>query len=90
MFAGELLAQRRLTPDLILTQGALKTSEIEGERLDSDQVRSPLARRLGLETAGVLATDKQGRDVELGDADAGDGADAINSATDDVELSSAG
>jgi Fic family protein len=31
-----------------LTQDALKSSEIEGEALDRDQVRSSLARRLGL------------------------------------------
>jgi Fic family protein len=64
---GRLLGQmeslgfhlRMETTLLTLTQDALKTSEIEGERLDRDQVRSSLARRLGLETAGVLATDKQ-------------------------------
>lgn len=37
-----------------LTQDVLKTSEIEGERLDAEQVRSSLARRLGLD-AGALA-----------------------------------
>ena len=36
-----------------LTQDALKTSEIEGESLDREDVRSSLARRLGLETAGL-------------------------------------
>lgn len=40
-----------------LTDDALKTSEIEGEILDADQVRSSLARRLGLETAGVKTVD---------------------------------
>lgn len=35
-----------------LTQDALKTSEIEGDALDREQVRSSLARRLGL-PAGV-------------------------------------
>ena len=36
-----------------LTQDVLKSSEIEGELLDQDQVRSSLARRLGVEI-GVL------------------------------------
>ena len=40
----------------ILTQEAMKTSEIEGERLDLDAVRSSVARRLGLPTAGFQAT----------------------------------
>jgi Fic family protein len=39
----------------------LKSSEIEGEKLDADQVRSSIARRLGLDTAGTVAPD---RDVE--------------------------
>ncbi|GAB2802526.1 hypothetical protein GCM10027275_55990 [Rhabdobacter roseus] len=32
-----------------LTQDALKTTEIEGEFLDPDQVRSSIARKLGLD-----------------------------------------
>lgn len=32
-----------------LTQDVIKTSQIEGERLDADQVRSSIARRLGME-----------------------------------------
>ena len=40
-----------------LTQDALKTSEIEGDLLDHEQVRSSLARRLSLQTAGVMPTD---------------------------------
>lgn len=44
-----------------LTLDVLKSSEIEGEKLDPEQVRSSIARRLGLETAGTVATD---RDVE--------------------------
>jgi Fic family protein len=44
----------------ILTQEALKTSEIEGERLNPDAVRSSVARRLGLPTAGLSsASDRQ-------------------------------
>jgi len=38
----------------ILTQDVLKTSEIEGEKLDTDQVRSSLARRLGIDIGAVL------------------------------------
>lgn len=37
----------------VFTQEALKTSEIEGERLDPQTVRSSVARRLGLTTAGL-------------------------------------
>src|SRR5687767_14369552 len=37
-----------------LTEDVLKSSEIEGELLDKDQVRSSIARRLGIE-AGALA-----------------------------------
>ena len=36
-----------------LTQDAIKTSEIEGELLNPEQVRSSVARRLGLDTAGM-------------------------------------
>src|ERR1700675_4211981 len=44
-----------------LTQDVLKSSEIEGEKLDHDQVRSSIARRLGMETAALPSAD---RDVE--------------------------
>ena len=36
-----------------LTEDVLKSSEIEGEILDKDQVRSSIARRLGMD-AGAL------------------------------------
>ncbi len=36
-----------------LTQDVLKSSEIEGEILDSDQVRSSIARRLGLDIGAL-------------------------------------
>lgn len=39
----------------ILTEDVLKSSEIEGEILDRDQVRSSIARRLGID-AGALPT----------------------------------
>ncbi|WP_407528131.1 Fic family protein [Methylobacterium oryzisoli] len=41
-----------------LTQDALKTSEIEGEVLDGAQVRSSLARRLGIDAAGLVPADR--------------------------------
>jgi len=44
-----------------LTLDVIKSSEIEGELLNPEQVRSSIARRLGLETAG---TEKAERDVE--------------------------
>ncbi len=44
-----------------LTEEVLKSSEIEGERLDRDQVRSSIARRLGIDIGGLTPAD---RDVE--------------------------
>jgi Fic family protein len=44
-----------------LTQDVLKSSEIEGELLDRDQVRSSIARRLGLDIGALTPAD---RDVE--------------------------
>src|SRR5271156_6666865 len=41
-----------------LTQDVLKSSEIEGEILDIDQVRSSLARRLGLDIGALTPTDR--------------------------------
>ena len=35
-----------------LTKDVVKSSEIEGEKLDSDQVRSSIARRLGMDIGG--------------------------------------
>ena len=37
----------------VLVQDVVKSSEIEGEKLDAEQVRSSIARRLGFEHAGV-------------------------------------
>src|SRR6476660_329744 len=42
-----------------LTQDVVKTSEIEGEILDRDQVRSSIARRLGIEAAALPPTDRK-------------------------------
>ena len=44
-----------------LTQDVLKSSEIEGEVLDAQQVRSSIARRLGLDIGALVQAD---RDVE--------------------------
>jgi Fic family protein len=44
-----------------LTEEVLKSSEIEGEILDRDQVRSSIARRLGMDIGGLVPAD---RDVE--------------------------
>ena len=41
-----------------LTLDVLKSSEIEGEYLDHGQVRSSIARRLGMEIAGSVASDR--------------------------------
>jgi Fic family protein len=44
-----------------LTEDVIKSSEIEGEKLDRDQVRSSIARRLGIDIGGLMPAD---RDVE--------------------------
>src|SRR5262249_56127119 len=44
-----------------LTEDVLKSSEIEGEILDRDEVRSSIARRLGLDIGGLTPA---GRNVE--------------------------
>src|SRR3954468_16725204 len=41
-----------------LTQDVLKSSEIEGEKLDADQVRSSVARRLGIDVGGLQPADR--------------------------------
>ena len=66
---GELLSQARAlgfalaleARGEILTEEAVQTGAIEGERYDRDAVRSSVGRRLGLPTAGLAAA---GRDVE--------------------------
>ena len=44
-----------------LTEDVVKSSEIEGEKLDADQVRSSIARRLGMDIIGLVPADQ---DVE--------------------------
>ena len=41
-----------------LTLDVLKSTEIEGEFLDAEQVRSSVARRLGMEIAGLIPADR--------------------------------
>lgn len=41
-----------------LTDDVIKSSEIEGEDLDRQQVRSSIARRLGMDIAGAVHTDR--------------------------------
>lgn len=41
-----------------LTEDVLKSSEIEGEVLDRDQVRSSIARRLGMDVVGLVPADR--------------------------------
>ena len=41
-----------------LTQDVIKTSEIEGEKLDTEQVRSSIARRLGMDIGGAIQIDR--------------------------------
>src|SRR5437016_12964223 len=41
-----------------LTADVLKTSEIEGEKLDAEQVRSSIARRLGIDVGALKPADR--------------------------------
>ncbi len=41
-----------------LTEDVLKSSEIEGERLDAEQVRSSIARRLGMDIGALKRADR--------------------------------
>ncbi|MGA3023694.1 MAG: Fic family protein [Bryobacteraceae bacterium] len=41
-----------------LTEDVVRTSEIEGERLDAEQVRSSIARRLGIDIGGLKPADR--------------------------------
>ena len=41
-----------------LTQDVVKTSEIEGQRLDTQQVRSSIARRMGVDIGGLPPVDR--------------------------------
>lgn len=41
-----------------LTEDVVKSSEIEGEKLDAEQVRSSIARRLGMDIGGLKPVDR--------------------------------
>jgi len=41
-----------------LTEDVLKSSEIEGEELERDQVRSSIAKRLGMDVGGLIPADR--------------------------------
>ena len=41
-----------------LTEDVVKSSEIEGETLEREQVRSSIARRLGMDVAGLIPADR--------------------------------
>lgn len=41
-----------------LTQDIVQSSDIEGEKLDTEQVRSSIARRLGVDIGGSIPTDR--------------------------------
>jgi Fic family protein len=60
---GQMEALRfRLREEAVLrtlTEDVVKSSEIEGEKLDANQVRSSVARRLGLDIGGLQAPDRQ-------------------------------
>lgn len=47
----------------VLTQDVLKTSEIEGEKLNPDSVRSSIARRLGVDIGALAPTDRHAEGV---------------------------
>ena len=52
------MTEREQATFQVLTQEVIKTSEIEGERLDMDAVRSSLARRLGLDIGALAPSDR--------------------------------
>ncbi|MEQ1723593.1 MAG: DUF4172 domain-containing protein, partial [Pseudobdellovibrio sp.] len=41
-----------------LTEDVIKSSEIEGEKLDRTQVRSSIARRMGINVAGLVRSER--------------------------------
>ena len=46
-----------------LTEDVVKSSEIEGEKLERKQVRSSIARRLGMDAGGLVAVDRNAEGV---------------------------
>ena len=62
---AEMIGLQGLQPHIrdSLTQEALTTSSIEGEKLDPESVRSSVARRLGLDTSGAPQAESK-RNIE--------------------------
>ena len=56
--SGVGLALREQASLLVLTDDVLKTSEIEGEHLNADSVRSSIARHLGIDIGALLPADR--------------------------------
>ena len=52
------MAERAQSTLQVLTQEVIKTSEIEGEQLNLDAVRSSVARRLGLDIGALAPSDR--------------------------------
>lgn len=52
------ILQRKEASLQVLTSDVLKTSEIEGENLNHDSVRSSIARRLGIDIGALAPTDR--------------------------------
>ena len=52
------LVQREQATLQVLTQEVIKTSEIEGERLSLDAVRSSIARKLGMDIGALAPSDR--------------------------------
>ena len=52
------LAQREQATLQVLTQEVIKTSEIEGEQLNLDAVRSSVARKLGMDIGALAPSDR--------------------------------
>lgn len=49
-----------------MTLDVVKSSEIDGEHLNDEQVRSSIARRLGINTAGLVHSDRMKYNSFLG------------------------
>src|SRR5580698_6281790 len=60
-----------------LTQDVIKTSEIEGEKLDTAQLRSSLARRMGLDIGALPPVDRNVEGIVEVMLDATHGYDAL-------------
>jgi Fic family protein len=56
--AGLGMGQREQATLQVLTQEVIKTSEIEGERLSLDAVRSSIARKLGMDIGALAPSDR--------------------------------